>query len=407
MKPQTAAIIGGGIAGPVLAMALQRVGIHATVYEAYTEPAAHVGSFLNVASNGMDALATVGLADQVARAGLATPRMVMWSGTGKRLGEVANGVRLSTGITSTTIQRGRLHQLLLDELRRRDLPVVHGRRLTDATTGDGVARASFEDGTSVEADLLIGADGVHSRLRTIIDPSAPPPRYCGLLSLGGHARDLDLPAEPGTFHMIFGRHGFFSYTVQPNGEVWWFANLPQAREPARGELAATPSATWQQRLLTTFAADRAPARDILQRTTGHIGAYALHDLPHVATWHRDRMVLVGDAAHATSPSAGQGASMAIEGALVLARALRDLDDHRQALRGYEHVRRPRVERIVRYSARISGSKTAGPVGRVLRDAVMPLALRWLAKPEQHAWMYRHHIAWDRDISNDLAATAAN
>lgn len=405
MKERTAIVIGAGIAGPAAAMALHRVGITPIVHESYEAPATHVGSFLNVASNGMDVLRTLGVAERVVDAGLSTPRMVMWSGTGKRLGEVANGVRLADGTTSTTIQRGRLNDILLEELEARGIEVVRGKQLLQATTHDTSATATFLDGTSATGDLLIGADGLHSRVRTSIDEAAPRPRYSGLLSIGGQARGVDLPTEPDTFNMIFGRHAFFSYTVQPDGEVWWFANLPVADEPARGELAATPSAVWHERLAALFADDRAPALDILRHSSEEVGAYALHDLPTVPRWHRGRMVLIGDAAHATSPSAGQGASMAIEGALVLARALRDVGDPDASFTVYERIRRPRVERVVRYSARLSGSKTAGPVARVFRDLAMPIALRRFANPDAHAWMYRHHIEWARDITRDLAEAA--
>ena len=88
-----AIIIGCGIGGPVVAMALQRAGIEAVIYEAYDRPADYVGSFLNTASNGLDALRTLDSHTRVLAEGFATPRMVMWSGTGKRLGEVANGER--------------------------------------------------------------------------------------------------------------------------------------------------------------------------------------------------------------------------------------------------------------------------------------------------------------------------
>src|SRR3712207_6346377 len=91
-KPKTerkALIIGGGIGGPVAAMALQRAGIEATIYEAYDRPADYVGFFLNTASNGLDVLKTLDAHRPMLEDAFPMPRMVMWSGTGKRLGEVA------------------------------------------------------------------------------------------------------------------------------------------------------------------------------------------------------------------------------------------------------------------------------------------------------------------------------
>ena len=111
------------------------------------------------------------------------------------------------------------------------------------------------------------------------------------------------------------------------------------------------------------ADDAGPARDIIGATTDELAAFPVYDMPVVPTWHRDSMVIIGDAAHATSPSSGQGASLAIEDAIVLAKCLRDCDGIRQAFATYERLRRTRVERVVAYSARVGQSKTVGEVGR--------------------------------------------
>jgi len=86
--------------------------------------------------------------------------------------------------------------------------------------------------------------------------------------------------------------------------------------------------------------------------------------------------------------------MAIEDALVLAKCLRDVADLDQAFTAYERIRRARVERVVRYSARIGQSKVPGPVGRFFRDLFMPIGLRFVGSRSAHAWLYEHHIAWD-------------
>jgi FAD-dependent urate hydroxylase len=110
------------------------------------------------------------------------------------------------------------------------------------------------------------------------------------------------------------------------------------------------------------------------------------------------MVIVGDAAHATAPSSGQGASMAIEDAVVLARCLRDLPDTPQAFMTCERLRRARVERIVAHGARTSNSKAAGPVARVLRDLMMPTILKRVANGGSLAWMHDYHIDWDKRVA---------
>lgn len=124
--------------------------------------------------------------------------------------------------------------------------------------------------------------------------------------------------------MVFGRRGFFGYTVHPSGEVWWFANPPRAQEPSRAELAAITDGQWRALLEDLFAGDRVPASEIIRATPGELTGWATYDLPSAPTWHSGAMVVIGDAAHAASPASGQGASMAIEDAVVLAQCLRDL-----------------------------------------------------------------------------------
>lgn len=123
---------------------------------------------------------------------------------------------------------------------------------------------------------------------------------------------------------------------------------------------------------------------------------ALEDMPTVPRWSRGRMVLAGDAAHATSPSSGQGASLAAESAVQLARCLRDLP-HTEAFVAYERLRRERVERIIAMAARTNSDKAAGPIARVLRDLLMPVAMRF-ANPQRWTWQFDHHIDWDAGVA---------
>jgi FAD-dependent urate hydroxylase len=400
----TALVIGCGIGGPVVAMALQRVGIEAVIYEAHEQTADFAGSFLNTASNGLDALRAIDVHTQVLNHGFPTPRMVMWSGKGKRLGEVANGMALADGTTSITIRRASLHSALCDEAIRRGIRIEHGKRLADAESIPQGVIARFDDDTEARGKILIGADGIHSRVRQILDPAAPRPRYTNLLSLGGYAHGAILEPTPDTFHMIFGKRAFFGYTVRPSGEVYWFANLSWRDEPTRQQLSAIPVEDWKTRLLDLYAEDSGPATEILKRTGQELAAYPVYDLPTIPTWHRDSMVIIGDAAHATSPSSGQGASMAIEDAVVLAKCLRDLGEPERAFAAYEHLRRERVQRVVRYSARIGRSKTSGPLGRWLRDLVIPFALKHFANADAHAWLYCYHLDWNEKV--ELYARAA-
>jgi FAD-dependent urate hydroxylase len=394
-----ALIIGGGVAGPVAAMALRRAGIDSVVYEAYAGGADYIGAFLTFASNGLDALRAVDAHHLVLAEGFPTPLMTIQSGTGKRLGEVPNGGTLPDGTVSQTLKRADLYRALRDEAVRRGVRIEYGKRLLEAeTTQDGGVVVRFEDGTEAEGDLVIGADGIHSRTRRIIDPMAPGARYIPVLNIGGYASGVRVPAEPGEFHMIFGKRAFFGYAVHPSGEVWWFANPPRADEPTGAELAAISTEQWREMLTDLFAEDATPAVEIVSATPGKLSGWATYDLPSVPTWHRGPMIIIGDAAHATAPSSGQGASMAIEDAVLLARCLRDLPDIGQAFAVYERLRRTRVERIVAHGARTSNSKAAGPVARVLRDLVLPTILKRVASNKSLAWMHDYYIDWDAKVA---------
>jgi FAD-dependent urate hydroxylase len=401
MTQKKALIIGGGIAGPVTAMALQRADIDSVVYEAYdTSAGLDAGAFLTVAVNGLDALRSLGAHEPVLAAGFPTRSIEFFSGTGKHLGEVPIGGTLADGTVTHTIKRADLYRVLHDEAIRRGIRTEHGKRLIDAeTTPDGVV-ARFEDSTQAEGDLLIGADGIHSRTRRIIDPAAPGPRYTGLGNIGGFTRDASVDTKPGIYVMVWGKRAFFGYTVSPSGEIWWFANPPSARELTRAELAATTE-QWKQRLIGLFADDVSPVAEIIRATTGELLGTNQHDMPSVPNWREGPMVIVGDAAHATSPASGQGASMAIEDAVVLAKCLRDLPDIQQAFAAYEQLRRQRVERVVAQGARSSSDKAAGPIARVLRDLMLPVVLKRVASSGERslAWMYSYHIDWDERMAS--------
>jgi FAD-dependent urate hydroxylase len=323
-----------------------------------------------------------------------TPVITLRSATGKHLGESRTGGSLPDGTISQTIKRADLYRVLHDQATSRGIRIEHGKRLVAAEeTGDGV-RAVFADGSDAAADVLIGCDGVHSTVRRIIDPAAPAPTYAGLLNTGGYVRGVRVDAEPGSFEMIFGKHAFFGYATAPDGEVWWFANVPRRGEPARGEMKAISSNEWRQRLLQLYADDAGPAIPLIQATSQMMAITPLHTIPHLPAWHNARMIVIGDAAHAPSPSSGQGASLSIEDAVVLAKCLRDVPEPRQAFAQFEAARRPRVEGIIKWAARINNNKAAGPVARIFRDAMLPTILKLTANSKAHMQMYDYHIDWD-------------
>jgi 2-polyprenyl-6-methoxyphenol hydroxylase-like FAD-dependent oxidoreductase len=397
---RTALIIGGGIAGPVAAMALRQAGIEATVAEAHPQGAEGVGVFLTLASNGIDALRTLGADGSPLAAGFPTPGITLRSSTGKDLGAARTGLSLPDGTTSHTLKRADLYGAIHDEATSRGVVVEHGKRLVDVEQGGDKVRGLFEDGSHATGDVVIGADGIHSVVRKIIDPNAPEPTYAGLINLGGYARGVDVDAEPGSYTMIFGKRAFFGYALAPDGDVWWFANVPRGDEPDRGEVEGITAEEWRSRLPELYAEDAGPAVRIVQATdiADIMPASPIHSLPHLPKWHSGRMIVIGDAAHAPTPTSGQGASLSIEDAVVLAKCLRDLPDPQQAFTRFEALRRPRVERIIKQAARINSNKAAGPVGRVFRDAILPLILKMATNSKRAKEAYEYHIDWNAPIS---------
>ena len=219
----TATIIGGGIAGAVCAMALQRAGIEATIYEAHDGTDEAVGGGLTLAPNGVAALDVIGCGDLVRGLGDPMTGIVLESWNGKRLGAFTSGGDDS----AIFLWRGRFSAALRAEAESRGIRIVSGARFVDAVTDADAVEARFADGTTARADVLIGADGIHSRVRYVIDPSAPSPSYTGLVGFGGMTRGSGLAPTDGTMRMSFGKRAFFGYRVTGDGTAEWFANLPR------------------------------------------------------------------------------------------------------------------------------------------------------------------------------------
>ncbi|MFD0205492.1 MULTISPECIES: FAD-dependent oxidoreductase [Saccharothrix] len=387
-----ATVIGGGIGGPVAAMALRKAGIEATVHERYDRTADGSGGALSIAPNGLQALEVVGLADAVRAIGTPMTAMELQSWTGKTLG------RFGSEPPQLLVWRSDLYRVLREEAVRRGITVEHGKELVAAVDHGPHVTARFADGSEVDSDLLVGADGIRSTVRRIIDPDAPGPRYAGLLGFGARLARTGAPPTGGAMRLVFGERAFFGYQVHDDGSGGWFANLPRRTPLSTTEARATAPSRWLAVLGEAFAADRTPAAMMIAATdpADLVVTGALEDVPSVPKWSRGRLVLVGDAAHATSPSSGQGASLAFESAVQLARCLRDLP-HDRALRTYEALRRDRVERIIAQAARTNRDKAAGPIGRLLRDTLLPLAFKF-TDPTKFTWQFDHRIEWDDTLT---------
>ncbi|WP_203855968.1 FAD-dependent oxidoreductase [Plantactinospora mayteni] len=395
---QTAIVVGGGIAGPVAALALRKAGITATVYEAYPSTADGIGGTLALAPNGVAALRTVD-ADE-AMAAIATPitRMTMAVG-GKRVDLPG----LAGVPPLQVVHRSDLYRALHDRAVAGGVTIEYGKRLVEvAETGTGIT-ARFADGSTASADILVGADGIRSTVRRLIDPEAAGPQFTGLLGFEAVAQhDVDVPA--GTMTFAFGRGGYYIYWPEPGGGTRWGVNLPQEREISLSEARAVPSSDWMRTLRAAYA-DDVPGRDLMLTSSAEelqvVGS--LQIMPHVRHWHRGRMVLVGDSAHAPSNSSGQGASLAIESAVQLARCLRDIPDLPSAYAAFERLRRSRVQKVAARAARINQAKAPGAVAKVLMPLLMPLLMKTAMKPEKTIGPeQRYVIDWDAPVTADPA-----
>jgi 2-polyprenyl-6-methoxyphenol hydroxylase-like FAD-dependent oxidoreductase len=388
-KVRSALVIGGGVAGPVAALALRKAGIEATVYEAYPSSADGIGGSLALAPNGQAALEVVGARDAVVGTALPIPRTVMsFNGKEVRIPVLAGLAPLQI------VRRADLHRALHDATAANGIPIEHGKRLVSVEENAGVT-AHFSDGSSATADVLIGADGIHSSVRTLIDPAAPGPGYTGMLGFEAIV-DHVVPSEPGAMFFSFGNRAYYLYWSLPDGRTHWGANLPQAAPMRLTEARAVPAEEWLRRLIDTYGDDH-PGGELVHATSPdqlHVNG-SLHIMPPMPHWYRSRLVLVGDAVHAPSNTSGQGASLAIESAIELARCLRDQPSAEAAFATYERLRRPRVERIAARAAKVNQVKAPGPVLSALMPIIMRIMMKTVMNPERNFGPdQRFRINWD-------------
>ncbi|MBW0105401.1 NAD(P)/FAD-dependent oxidoreductase [Pseudonocardia sp. KRD291] len=383
-------VAGAGIAGSALALGLQRAGTDVVVCEAHPDDGADAGAFLTLAANGVRALDALDAADAVAAVSVSMADMRILDADGTELDRRRLGGP-DEPVAFRCLARAVLARTLRDLAVSRGVEVRHGARVIGATPDRDGVTVHVDGGPDLRAGLLVGADGLHSPVRALVDPRAHPPRPVGQRIYYGHSPAPNPGARlghVGDFHVV--RAGDVAFGAIPTADrTWWFARVDTAVPvPAPDD---DPGAALRAAVAPGVAADVVAAAERVQVTDAH-------DLPHVRAWSAERMLVVGDAAHAASPATGQGATMAIEDAVVLAKALRQhgsgqhgpgehgpgkhggIGDPAAALAAYERLRRGRTQANVLASAAMSGSPVTGAdPGEPLPDRVLHTHLEW-ARP---------------------------
>jgi len=397
---RTAIVVGGGIAGPIAATALRKAGIVADVYEARLQPADGIGGPVVLHQNGLVALDIIDVGGAVRASAAAMPRTVM-SVADRPLGERPG----TTGLEPRRIiERSTLYRLIREHAEAAGVHFHYGRRLTGVDEKPNSITALFADSSAATADVLIGADGVHSTVRTLVDPNAPHPKYTGMLGFSGYTVGVEVPEPPGTVVTAFGKRGYYAYWVFAEGRIGWFATLPQRRFLTLSQAREIRIEQWLDRLRDTYV-DEVPGTQLVENVI--LESLSINGpmeiTPPMPHWHSHRMVLTGDAVHAPSNGTGQGVSLAVESAIELARCLRDLPDPQSAFSAYEALRRERTERIVQRGENVNRAMNSGPGGRFLMKHLAPLLFKTITRNHPAGLEMLHTIDWAAPAGSDETA----
>ena len=316
---KNAIVIGGGIGGLAVAAGLRRSGLEPVVLERAPELRA-LGAGITLAPNAMRALARLGLADAVAARGAPVREIAVLDTRGRTLQKapadlIAGGIGIHRADLQAAVRSG--DERLGSEVRRVE---------TDGTV-------LLADGATLTADVVVGADGIHSITRSELFPDIRPV-YAGYTAWRAVA---PVAATPGRWSESWGRGARFGLIDIGGDRTYWFATKNASEGDADGgkDEIADRFSSWHDPIRTTIEAT--PPEAILRNDV-----YYLDSLDR---WSAGRVTLLGDAAHAATPGLGQGAAQAIEDAVVLARSLREHERLEDAFAAYEAARRPRTQKL--------------------------------------------------------------
>jgi salicylate hydroxylase len=382
-------IAGGGIGGVSAALALAECGIGVRVLEAEQE-FSESGAGIQIGPNGSRILRSWGLEPALAQSAARPGSILVRDGlSGNTLASVPLGEAACSryGAPYFATERRLLHRVLLEKASQKaEIEITSGFRVTSFRPLPSGIAAISSDGREVAGQALIGADGVHSTVRTLLFGRSA--RFSGRCAWRATASEGGRGAESGAaVNLWLGRNAHLvHYRCGPEGpfNAVAIAGGPPATAGTSGQADdALPS--------SAFADWAAEPRRILADFEGWT-AWPLYELPPLTRWSEAAVTLLGDAAHALMPFLGSGAVMAIEDAEVLAaEVVRAQGDPRSAFLAYEQRRIPRMRRVARSSARMGRIYHMSGAMRLARNLALAAypANRLLARND---WLYGYSCA---------------
>lgn len=378
MTDRNAVVVGGGFGGLAATLAMRQADIDPVVIErkAATPATSHgSGGGLTLWSNAIAALASLGLEEQIIAGGSILRRFDNRTASGRSLARWRiDQMSDRLGWPSVNVQWEVLHRILSDAVGAD--AVRQGTCLGYRDQGDAVS-VRLEDGGEVRGDLLVGADGLRSSIRTTLLGDVPP-RYAGYDVLRAVIPFEHPDAPPGLFVQTWGTGSRFGYYQVGAGRTYWFA-VVNAEDDAH-----QPRLDHRQFLEERMKGWAGPVRELIRATPEiDISRLRIYDRDPITTWGSGRVTLLGDAAHPMTFNVGQGACQAIEDAVELGRVLLDSTDTPAALRGYEAARSVRTSTLVRRARRIGTlAQWESPAACAVRNTVLTVALRSVGR-RQH------------------------
>lgn len=363
-------IVGGGIAGLCASIAFRRIGAEVSVHERACAPA-EVGAGISLWINALRALDHLGCGAAVKARGQPVTHGEFRLRRGARLGLRYAGPELEALVGGAPVILMIHRAELVDALLAHAGEVRFGSTFAGLTQDAQGVTVRFEGAGEVRADLLVGADGARSRVREALLADGPP-RYAGYTCWRGIASGRDV--APGYICEAWGRGERFGITTLPEGRQYWWATATRPADPSPDPRVAE--------VRRRFASWADPVPRLLDATPDDaILRHDIHDRPVRAAWAQGRCVLIGDAAHPTTPNLGQGGCLAIEDALALARRVSGLGpgetDHDPlvaALRGFWRDRRGRVRSAVGAARRLGWmGQRRGALTCAVRDTLFAFA----------------------------------